>query len=102
MMEKVIFEGNVVKSAITGNVVGHIEPSQDQCIDVILNNGCHQYAYYGTSDNEGNFFSFCRNTSACGKYCHGKDENDLSCRYNRKGTANAGYYVDTAATESVY
>ncbi len=101
-MEKVTFEGNVVKSAATGNIVGRIEPSTDQCIDVILNNGCHQYAYYGTCDDSGNFFNFCRNTYACGQHCFGRGDDDLSCRYNRKGTANAGYYVDTAATESVY
>ncbi len=101
-MEKVTFDGDVVRSAKTGLVVGHIQPSRDQCIDVLLNNGMHQYAYYGTMSDTGEFFSFCRNTSACEKYCHGRGENDLSCRYNRKGTANAGYYVNTTATESVY
>ena len=101
-MEKVIFESNIVKSEATGIAVGRIEPSNDSCIDVILNNGCHVYAHYGTTDDEGKFFIFCRNTFACGKSCFGGEENDLSCRYNRKGTKNAGYYVDTSATESVY
>ena len=100
-MEKVVFDGDIVRSAVTGDVVGHTIPSTDQCIDVILNNGCHQYAYYGTVDDEtGEFFIFCHDTRACGKYCRGKGEKDLSCRHNRRGTANAGYYVETQATES--
>lgn len=99
-MEKVIFEGNVVKSATTNKVVGKIIPSRDQCIDVILNNGCHQYAYYGTADDEGNFFNFCRDTRSCGHSCYAA--NNPKCRYNRKYQHNAGYYVDTAANESTY
>ncbi len=99
-MKKVNFEGNDVYLAETGEKVGEIRPSTDECIDVFLNNGVHVYAYYGTTDENGEFYIFCRNTTACGRYCHASEAPE--CRYNRKYAERSGYYVDVDAEHSVW
>lgn len=100
MMKKVEIIGTDVCLATTGKKVGEIRPSSDQCIDVFLENGVHVYAYYGTTDEKGEFYSFCRNVMACGKTCSAADS--PKCRYNRKYAENAGYYVDVDAKQSVW
>lgn len=99
-MKKVIFAGNDVCLAETGKKVGEIRPSNDGCIDVYLNNGVHVYALYGAIDEDGKFYTFCRNTEACGRTC--RNTKAKSCRYNREMTDRRGYYADVDATKSVW
>ena len=98
-MKRVEFINHEVFLAGTTKKVGEIQPSRDECIDLILSNGHHVYVYYGTIYEDGEFHQFCRNTLRCGN-C--KSVNSPNCRYNRKNTLNAGYYADVDATQSVW
>lgn len=99
-MKKIEFFGNDVFIAETNQKVGEIQPSRDMCMDIMLNNGCHVYGYYGTTDKHGAFHAFCMNTRDCGKSCF--NSTDSKCRYNRENASRAGYYADVDATKSVW
>ena len=100
MMKKIELIGKEVFLAETTKKVGEIQPSRDMCIDVILNNGCHVYAYYGTTDIHGDFYNLCKTTSRCGNQCF--KARTPGCRYNRANAARAGYYADVDAAVSVW
>lgn len=92
MMKKIELIGKEVFLAGTTEKIGKTEAFRDECIDIVLNNGCPISAYYGTTDKQGEFYAYCRSTTRCGNRCLGMK--NPGCRYNRDNTNRAGYYAD--------
>ena len=90
MFQKVILSGDVAKTE-DGRVLGKEVGGFPGRLFFEDETGKMIGAIYGTTDENGNFHTFCAGTS-CGKTCFHADS--PSCRYNRKYVSNAGYYVD--------
>ena len=73
----------------TGERIGVI-PIENQPIDVVLDNGVKTAAYYGTSDEKGNYYTFCK--TPCPEDCPKRGK--TYCRNNPESRARAGYYVN--------
>lgn len=72
-----------------GEKIGII-PLANQPVDVILDNGVKTAAYYGTVNDQGHYYAFCK--SPCSNNCPNREK--IFCRENPEAIKKAGYYVN--------
>lgn len=94
MLKKISFNGLSVIDVESQGFIGYVYSANQNLIDIMLQDGSHIFAYYGSIDNYGNFYTFCTNTSRCGKTCKGTPSPGVACIHNKVALSRAAFYVD--------
>lgn len=94
MLKRVSINGSSVIDVETRGFIGYVYYANPKLIDIMLQDGTHIFAYYGSIDDYGKFYTFCANTSQCGKTCKGNPPIGVACIYNKVAISRAAFYVN--------
>lgn len=95
MLRKVLISETNVFDSETGQFIGYVCHQSPEMADIMLHDGTHIIAYYGTIDDYNQFYTICMNFHQCGINCIGIGlPPGIACYYNSIAISRAGYYVN--------